>query len=661
MSAPTRPGEGGPGAGRSVASSSMPVASDLRTRPADEAPHQRVDRPSWGRLLTRRPVPGWVVAVLVALLALPLLVALVALRRPTWFPVLDLAMTELRVRDVGTRDTPLIGLPGRIGTLEEQGSHPGPLSFYLLAPTYRLLGSSAWALQAAAVVLNVAAMATALLIVRVRGGLRAVLGVAAILATLNLAYGLSVLTEPWNPYMPLLWWVVFLLAAWSVSLGDWRVLPVAAFAATLCAQTHLPYLGLCGVIGVGALAVGLMTTWRDVDRRRAGIRWMLVAAAVVAVLWSPLVVDEVTRDPGNITQLREHMFEPPDEPVGYRTGARVILVHLDLTQVFGAADGGSGSLVDTSYDPYGSVVPGLVLLGLWGVTVALALRARLWAIVRLHAIVAVGLVLGVVSTGRVFGKLWYYLTLWAWSLGVLAAGAAVWTVATVLARRDSGTSDGAGRPRSYAALAAAVLVLVGVLTVQAPDVEPPAARLSAGLGAVLDDTETAVRDGVGAATGPEGRYAVSWTDGLHIGSQGYGVVSELERRGLVVGGMPWARVPLTEHRVIDPSEATAVLHFATGIFVDQWRARPEAVEVATADPRTAAERDEFEGLRTQVIADLEATGLDDVVPLVDGNLFGASLDPRLDDATHERMGRMLDLGIPISVFIAPPDVSTLQG
>lgn len=639
----------------------MSVASDLRTPPAAEARVRRAERSSWVGLLTRRPVPGWVVAVLVAVLALPLLVALVALRRPAWFPVLDLAMTELRVRDVGTRDTPLIGLPGRIGTLEEQGSHPGPLSFYLLAPTYRLLGSSAWALQAAAVVLNMAAMATALLIARMRGGLGVVLGVAVVLATLNLAYGLSVLTEPWNPYMPLLWWVVFLLAAWSVSLGDWRALPVAAFAASLCAQTHLPYLGLGGVIGVGAVVLGVITSWRELDQRRSAIRWALVAAALVAVLWSPVLVDEVTREPGNVTQLREHMFEPPEEPVGYRTGARVILVHLDLSQVFGAAEGGSGSFVDTSYDPYGSVVPGLVLLALWGTTVVLALRARLWEIVRLHAIVAAGLVLGVVSTGRVFGKLWYYLTLWAWSLGVLAAAAAVWTVATLIDRRDTDAPDRAGHPRSTAALAAAVLVLVGVLTVQAPDVEAPAPRLSAGLGAVLDDTEAAVREGVGAATGPDGRYAVSWTDGLYIGAQGYGVVSELERRGLDVGGMPWARVPLTEHRVIDAAEATAVLHFATGIFVDQWRARPEAVEVATADPRTPAEREEFEALRAQVITDLEATGLDDVVPLVDGNLFGASLDPRLDDGTHERMGRMLDLGIPISVFIAPPDVSTLQG
>jgi hypothetical protein len=43
-------------------------------------------------------------------------------------PLFDLALTELRVRDVGTINTPLIGLPGRLGR-SASASHPGPLSF----------------------------------------------------------------------------------------------------------------------------------------------------------------------------------------------------------------------------------------------------------------------------------------------------------------------------------------------------------------------------------------------------------------------------------------------------------------------------------------------------------------------------------------------------
>ncbi|MDQ3468425.1 MAG: hypothetical protein M3487_01415, partial [Actinomycetota bacterium] len=105
--------------------------------------------------------PGWAGVAVTLGLGLPLLAALVALRADRWYPVLDLAMTEYRVRDVGTSDTPLIGLPGRIGTYPDQGSHPGPLSFYLLAPTYRLLGSSSWALEVATVVIHLGAIGVA--------------------------------------------------------------------------------------------------------------------------------------------------------------------------------------------------------------------------------------------------------------------------------------------------------------------------------------------------------------------------------------------------------------------------------------------------------------------------------------------------------------------
>ncbi len=52
-----------------------------------------------------------------------------------------MAMTSSSTRRVHPH-TPLVGLPGRLGTSARPGSHPGPLSFYLLAPVYRLLGQT---------------------------------------------------------------------------------------------------------------------------------------------------------------------------------------------------------------------------------------------------------------------------------------------------------------------------------------------------------------------------------------------------------------------------------------------------------------------------------------------------------------------------------------
>ena len=110
-------------------------------------------------------------SLIAAIVASPLLLAAVLLATRPWAPVLDMAMTELRVRDVGSRHTPLIGLPGRIGNFPDQGSHPGPLSFYLLAPFYRLTGSTAWGLELGSVAINTAAVALFVWIGHRRAGL----------------------------------------------------------------------------------------------------------------------------------------------------------------------------------------------------------------------------------------------------------------------------------------------------------------------------------------------------------------------------------------------------------------------------------------------------------------------------------------------------------
>ena len=75
------------------------------------------------------------------------------------------------------------------------------------------------------------------------------LGVATVLAVLTTGYGTVTLTEPWNPYLPVLPWLVFLLAVWAVACGDLVLLPVVVLAGTFCAQTRVPYLPLTAALG----------------------------------------------------------------------------------------------------------------------------------------------------------------------------------------------------------------------------------------------------------------------------------------------------------------------------------------------------------------------------------------------------------------------------
>jgi hypothetical protein len=641
----------------SVGTGAVEFAGMPRPRASADVADQEQIR--WGR--GRNRASSWViVGALLAVVGLPLVVAAVALRRPHWYPVLDLAMTELRLRDVGASHTPLIGLPGRIGpSLAEQGSHPGPLSFYLLTPLYRLFGSSAWAMQASTVVLNLAAVGTALVIGVRRGGARVGIAVATLLVFLVSGYGLTMLTQPWNPYLPLLWWVVLMLAVWSVACGDLAMLPVAVFAASFCAQTHVPYLGLVAGLAILTIITLAWLWWsarRGSPARRTVARWTTWSLVLAVALWIPPLVDQALHDPGNLRAVYDHLATPSEEPIGLGRGVDLALLHLDIPVLVIGDSGAVGSLPDPSSDPDGSVVPGAVALGVWAVAAAASLRLQHRQLVRLHLVVAVSLAIGMISMSRILGKEWYYLMLWAWGTTALLLLAVSWTALAVVAAWAG--------PRRRPVAKVAVLALVGALavssvalTVDAVDTDPPEPHLSSTLGAVLPGTLAALERGEGPATGRDGRYMVAFYDALYFGSQAYGLASELERAGFDAGMADVFHVPITDHRVIGPDDATAMVVLVTGNHIDRWRQRSEALEVAYVEPRDAGQRAEFARLRADVIGDLRADGLDDLVPLVDGNLFGASIDERVSDHAQHVMTRMLELGEPTAVFIAPPDTA----
>ena len=571
----------------------------------------------------------------------PLVVAAIALRRPTWFPVLDHAMAELRVRDVFTSHTPLIGLPGRIGDFPEQGSHPGPLSFYALWPTYRVFGSTAWGLQVGALLLNAVAAGLSLWLAFRRGGMRLAAAVTALVAVLMAGYGIATLAEPWNPYLPLLWWVVVLLAVWSVLAGDVKALPLAVVGASMAAQTHVPYLGLC--LGMGAVAVaGMAWRWRttdDPDERRTIVRWGAVGLALAAALWGVLLVDQATNDPGNLSMLWEHFTDPPEEPVGIGEGVELLLRHLDVTSFLGGTEADLGSLAQQSGDAGGSVLPGLVVLALWSAAAVVALRRGHALLDRLNVVVGAGLVLGAYSMSRIFGKVWYYLMLWQWATTGLLLLSVLWTAWLLVGRPEWSRHLTTG-------FVAVAVVASAVLTVDAADAQPPAPQLSEVLAEIVPPAAERLDQG--------DRYLVTWDDSFYIGSQGYGVVSELERRGFDAGALdPW-RVPITHHRVYAPDEVDGEVHLAVGAFVERWRDHPDAEELAAHDPRDDEERAEYERLREEVAADLEAAGLDDLVPLVDDNLFGLSIREELDDDVREKTEEMLALGTVGALFLVPP-------
>jgi hypothetical protein len=588
----------------------------------------------------------WIwIAVLGAVFVIPFVIALVVLHQPRWYPVLDMAETELRVRDVASSHPPLIGLAGRIGPFGPNGgSHPGPLSFYALWPVYALFGQSSYGLHVSTVVLDLIAIGLSLWMAFRRGGWWLVFGMAGTLALLLHAYGAFLLTLPWNPYLPVLWWFVFLLAVWSVFLDDFAMLPVAIFAGSLCSQTEVSYVGLIG--GFVAFLVALLV-WAflrlrgDPVKRRSLILWTAIAFVFGIVLWLPPIIDQAVHSPGNIRVTWDYFSHPPatDHPVGVSTGIGVLLSQLNPFKFV-------SEILVGDVNPHavgGTRLPGLFLLVAFGGSVWLAVRAKARALLRLDIVIAVALALGFISASRILGTVFYYLLLWAWGLVALMLLAIGWAIAVSLP---------ANRRKGASVLIWLTALALVAFTVDAARVTVQSPRLNADVRALAGPAEAALaaREKAGA----HGPYLVTWLpDDQAIGSVGYGVFNELLRHGYNAKAsvvFPGA----TRYHVMDPEKATIQVHVATGPDIAYWTQDSRFHLIKAFDPRTDAERAHFDQFHGELVDELERSGHPELVKQIDDNLFMLALAPGLTDRAHTLISQMLAIGLPVAVFIGPP-------
>ena len=296
---------------------------------------------------------------------------------------------------------------------------------------------------------------------------------------------------------------------------------------------------------------------------------------------------------------------------------------------------------------------GGITLAVWLIAVIVAWRVGSRPLRALHVVVGTALVLGVASMARIFGRPWFYLTLWAWGVTTLLVGAVAWTAvawwksrarqrATRRAHTGCGGCCGRGARRDPGD--------GGCLRGRR---SPRGAAQPGGRRDRRPDLRCRCRR-YRRSNGRGRGYLVRWSDAADIGSPGFGLLDELERRGLDVAADEFFHVPVTDHRTRTRAEADAQIHLATGGYIDAWHDVPDAVPVAEYDPRTAEQREEYADVRARFIERLHGEGLDDLVPLVDTNLFGISIDTRVSDADHADLARLIEIGQPMAVFIAPP-------
>lgn len=592
---------------------------------------------------------------LLAILAAPYLVGAAAVLGDTWWPASDLALLDLRIRDVGTAHTPVLGPFSRFGW-----SHPGPLLYWLLAPAYNLFGATATASLAAAALQNALVAAGAGVAARRVAG-RDFLVLFALAATaFARAAGGEVLVSTWNPWIALAPFVVLVLLTWGLANGDLDLAPWWVVAASYLVQSHVGYAAVVVALGTWAGAAVAWHAWhgwrsraaaggadashRDgggwPDHRRRLVRSIGVGVVLGAASWVGPVIDQLTNEPGNLRAIVSY-FRSSDMPaVGFGVADGVAARQLSpVAPWFGGSERLDflARLAPTSVVWAAPVVAAFLATAWW------AWRRRERDLLHLHVTAAVGVLAGWVATSRITDQPYYYLFRWWWVLAMAVWLAAAWSALRLAPR---GWTLASGRVVVPAAVAVTV-VLGGLASLDATDpIEPDTHNVAV---EVLTPQLTARLD-------PGATYVVrpigfSWFETF------FGLLNQLDRHDVGVLVDPTFTSHAGARRTLgDPAapddEPAGTLLVATGSAVPDSRDDPALEELATYDPLTDDERVELERLQGEQRQRLVDAGRADLGDRVEneGIELLATVEPSLDPVAAARIAELLRRGERVSVF-----------
>jgi hypothetical protein len=579
-----------------------------------------------------------------ALPALAIMLLAAAQWGDDWTPSHDLALIDLRLRDVGSSDTPLLGAYSRFGW-----NHPGPLMFWLLAPIMQLLGGGASAGLAAAGLQNAGFVVLFGWLAHRVGGRRFHLVSGVALAVLCASLGSEALLSTWNPWLLVLPFAALIVATWGMANGDLVLVPVVVGVASFVAQTHLGLMPIvAGLVAVGAVlaidharSAGPTTSNVEPGRRRL----LAASLAVLTVVWIGPVAHELWGGPSNVGAVAGHLLDADEPAVGWSTAWGITTRQL---APIGPWAGGSEPVDFLGAVEAGSTIlaaPFVVLFGWAGWRV----RRRGDQLRSLWILVATGLVVGVVATSRITGLAFTYLVRWWWVLAMVG-----WVVIVLVAGREISRLVGRA-PRGvgggeYATVAVVVAVAMAAGVLVATSSHPSENQ------AADEIVATLAADAIPQLVG--GTYAVRYA-GSTWPPYFYGFANELDRAGvrLVVSdedtpAFGHARTAAagseSGSRAID-----GVVIVATGLAIDDLASRPDRELLAEYEPLAADDRSELIALQSAAIEALEAMGRDDPTAIVERSSVGALgwLYEELDPAVVERLAELLAPGDRVAVFL----------
>ncbi len=593
---------------------------------------------------------------LTLLALLPVLATVFTRSGSSYVPVGDMGMIDLRVRDVWSADLPLVGPFSRYGW-----NHPGPLLFWILAIPSRVFGQAAWATLVGGAVLQGVAITWLALLAWRRGGLPLV-SVALVGVTLvYVSTGSWIMLEPWNPYIALPFFTLFVFQSWLLATGEVRVLPGAVLIATFLVQTHVGYAPLVAVAAAIVLAFAVL----DVRAHRLGSGWSSwrrpawISLAIVFVLWLPVVIEQITNSYGNLARLRDYFTGGNTEPVvGFTGGLRLMAAAFRVPPSWLGGTNGDNPFTGAASE--GS--PFLLLLPLALLSVGLYVTRRPAASAQRRFVLLAGALLltGIVTLARVTGVPYSYLFQWRSAVAVVLVLTVVWAMA------------GAARLSRwrYAAVSGVIgaFVVVGLGSgglawsiVDHPADVSPFERATEEIASQLERRRV-----------PAGGVILRLDTRSLIALQ-RGVFDELDRAGVPVSVDESLDYQFGSRRGAKPEDVDEVWWVAeNGRSLAYVSARPGAEVIARSTPLARDEEQEAVVLQRRIIDGLVAAGREDLVRSLDGPLVAFALDgvPGIDQAD---VGRLTELNtkvdenggcrcgvVAMRPDLAPADVSWLS-
>ncbi|WP_426573499.1 hypothetical protein [Aquihabitans sp. McL0605] len=298
----------------------------------------------------------WLVLAIALALVAPFAASVINSARVDWTPSNDEALIALRVHEVFSAHPPLTGQPSTASHYVKDDPpprHPGPIEFYLLAPTVKLLGSDL-GMPIGVGIINAGSVLIAAWVVFRRGGVMAGLLGSVVISSLAWSEGPALLTDPISSNAGGIPMLALAALAWAIVDGDIRLLPLTALVLAYVAQQHLAVLGVAlGIslyIGLGVLlSVVAWLRWRrtragtdpptdPVDAAIAGVPettapvvddsvpdpvgplpWILGAVGVSLVAWLPVLIDQLWGS-GNISRMGRFAQSSEREVQGFWSG-----------------------------------------------------------------------------------------------------------------------------------------------------------------------------------------------------------------------------------------------------------------------------------------------------------------------------------------------------